>query len=870
MSDKLGDWTGEQPVPRQSGWRLVLKGMLSAIPRSANGEHEIVLNRVWASLLILAYTSMNPSASEPAHILAIVYASCAGLFFAHLWLRPGRQRARRLAGMLVDCWLLSYGLHLGGDVTAVLFPFYLWIIFGNGFRFGVQALGATAVAAIAGFSAVIATTAFWSQNLPLSIGLLSSLVVLPAYAGTLISKLSRAKSAAEQASRAKSLFLASVSHELRTPLNAVIGMTELLEGTRLDDEQRDMARTAGDAGRALLGLIDELLKFSRLEAGRMPVQIGDFDLHALVVEARDMLVNQARAKNLRLGVHVTPRTPYALRGDARQIRDVLINLAGNAVKFTETGGISIAVDALGSSADGRQRLRFEVADTGVGVAPAARSRIFESFTQADETVINSHGGTGLGLAICKQSVELMGGRIGVESTPGFGSTFWFELELPAASTEDLSRGPAPARVLALAASTERAEALVATLGEAGVTAAAAVGVRQAVGVLKAGAPGPRSRFVVVADGRGAVPDGEALIAALRAATERDAFEAALIDTHMDDGLPDLDLRLACTATLRPDPDREALQRALRFAAVSAAAIGARQAPSTAPVTAARRLSILVAEDNRTNQKVISKVLERAGHEVRLADNGELALDALTERAFDLVLMDVNMPVLDGIECTKLYRFASIGKKRVPIVALTADATPEARARCEEAGMDACLHKPIEPDRLIAIIDEIVGLGNLPSEAPAQPGDTDAEIAAEVVDDDIVANISKHPGFRPARRAVVDRRTLQELEELGGRDFVNDLVAEFIGDAALVLRALHEAVDRGEPAVFRDQAHALRSGAANIGARGMYEICLSLRNLDAHALAQEGAEHVRRLETEFERVSKTLKRQYAVRGAAARD
>jgi two-component system sensor histidine kinase RpfC len=345
----------------------------------------------------------------------------------------------------------------------------------------------------------------------------------------------------------------------------------------------------------------------------------------------------------------------------------------------------------------------------------------------------------------------------------------------------------------------------------------------------------------------------------------------LIDTHIEDGLPDLDLRLACTATLRPDPGREALQRALRFAAVSAAAIGARQAPSAAPVTAARRLSILVAEDNRTNQKVISKVLERAGHEVRLADNGELALDALTERAFDLVLMDVNMPVLDGIECTKLYRFASIGKKRVPIVALTADATPEARARCEEAGMDACLHKPIEPDRLIAVIDEIVGgSGGLASDASEPLGETHSESPADVLDDDIVANISKHPGFRPARRAVVDRRTLQELEELGGRDFVNDLVAEFIGDAALVLRALHEAVDRGEPAAFRDQAHALRSGAANIGARGMYEICLSLRNLDAHALAQEGAEHVRRLETEFERVSKTLKRQYAVRGAAARD
>jgi two-component system sensor histidine kinase RpfC len=847
MSAPATSGRARRPLPRPLAW---VRRRLSNRP---DGEHEIVVNRLVIGILILGYV-MFAEPFTPVFYFATLFATAAAAFFAHMLWRPGTSEARCAIGRFVDLGALSYGIHLGDATTAILYPLYLWVIFGNGFRFGLPALRSAALIGVTGFGLAIATTPFWHDNVQLSIGLLVGLIVLPAYAGTLIKKLSRAKLAAEEASRAKSLFLASVSHELRTPLNAVIGMTDLLEGTELDAEQRDMARTAGDAGRTLLGLIDELLNFSRLEAGRMPRQAVDFDLHQVLAEARGMLIAQAREKNLRLGLYVTPRTPYRLHGEARHVRDVLINLIGNAVKFTENGGVVAAVDMVGGTPE-RPRLRFEVTDTGIGIAPEARSRIFESFTQADETIINSHGGTGLGLAICRQLVELQGGVIEVESELGAGSTFSFELDFDLASaTADLPEVRPAAELVAVGANEERAASLVAALAAGGHSAVPAASPREAIRILGAGPA--HVRRIVVIDAEGSASDGEAIAGAINAADEETLFEIALIDPRLAPGLPEIELRLLCASTAPSAPDATTLATMVRIASVGA--LVGRGAPRSAPATseaaqARRRLSILVAEDNRTNQKVITKVLERAGHDVRIAENGELALDALTERAFDLVLMDVNMPVLDGIECTKLYRFASIGKKRVPIVALTADATPDARSRCLDAGMDGCLTKPIEPERLLAMIDEIAG--GEPDKA------VEAAERSEPVDEEIVANIARHPNFRPAKRVVVDRRTLAELEELGGPGFVHDLVGEFIGDAASVLRSLDAAVRAGEPGVFREQAHALRSGAANIGARGIYELCLSYRNIGPLDLALHGAEHVRSLEAEFERVRTTLRRQF---------
>ncbi|GBD48196.1 ATP-binding protein [Methylopila sp. Yamaguchi] len=839
-------------------------GPLAAVMRrlraSEAGEHEIALNRVALATCVLIYllaeTALYGDPLGEAFLITAAFFLGGLGFVAHLAWRPAASLPRRVLAITFDLTGISYCMHVGGETTAILYPIYLWVIFGNGFRFGLRMLAIGAAIAIAGFSVVIVTTPYWGDHLRLSFGLLAGLLILPAYAATLIRKLSNAKSAAEDASRAKSLFLASVSHELRTPLNAVIGMTDLLDGTTLDDEQRDMTRTAGDAGRTLLRLIDDLLNFSRIEAGRMPSRAVDFDLHGVLAEVRGMLTAQARDKRLRLALHVTPRTPYRLKGEERQLKDVLVNLVGNAVKFTEVGGVTIAVDAISRDERG-VRLRFEVADTGIGIAPEARARIFETFTQADASIINSHGGTGLGLAISKQMIELQGGSIGVESEVGAGSVFWFEINLALASDKGAELAPRAGHVVAVATDQGRAAKLAAALAQAGVSADACGGVRDAVRALREHERAGRRRAAVI-DGRGA--DAEAIATALRAGLDGDDLETVIIDGRFGEGLPPLDLRFVCASAARDLPAPTGLAAMVRIATIGVA--GDPRPRSVAPdVVPTRRLSVLVAEDNRVNQKVIRKVLERAGHEARIVDNGELALDALAERTFDIVLMDVNMPVLDGVECTKLFRFASIGKPRTPVIALTADATPEARRRCEEAGMDACVTKPIEPAQLLALIAEMAGEG---------PGEAVAEAEALVEpphDDETVARLARHPGFRPARRTVVDRRTLTELEQLGGRAFVGDLVDEFLVDAEIVLQALRQAVEDRDTAAFREQAHALRSGAANIGARGMYELCLSWRNIEARDLAVRGHTHIQRLEAEFRLVGKALRELFPKRGRA---
>jgi two-component system sensor histidine kinase RpfC len=827
----------------------------SRLKNRPDGEHEMVVNRVVISALILIYLGVaslfGVQVPYEAVLLTSLFFGISFAFLAHMLYQPGVSVPRRVIAMCSDLGFLSWGIHAGDEALSLLYPIYLWVIFGNGFRFGLKYLFGAMLIAVAGFSAVVATTEYWALHTKLAYGLLGGLVILPLYAATLIKKLQAAKNEAEQANKAKSLFLASVSHEFRTPLNAVIGMSDMLRDTKLNAEQLDMTQTIRGSARALLAQINDILNYSRIEAGQMPDHSVDFDLHAVLGQVRSMLVAQAREKGVRLSLHVGPHTPYKLHGNSRALQDALTNLTANAVKFTERGSIAIAAGLI-EQKDGTARIRFEVTDTGIGIAEEAREKIFQSFTQADESIVDRFGGTGLGLAIVKQLIERQGGTIGVDSKPGEGSTFWFELGYQIGTNEGAGSIPdlSDTRVILLACNDDSATEITRMLEASRATVGVARTADQACDQFAVPEASGIRRTIVIVDGDQLEPDSASVGTTLNKMNGGANLSVVLLTAEPLTGLLPLPNRFDFASVIAKPAQSSTLGAALRIAKAGDAA-GIDEEGKVDHEQPARKLSILVADDNRTNQKVIGKILERVGHDVSIVENGEQALDAMQVKAFDIALMDVNMPVLNGIEATKLYRFASLGKPRLPIVALTADATPETKQRCEEAGMDACVIKPIEPARLLSIIGSIV------SEKQVSDQETFTE-------SETVKRIASHPKFKASDVSPIDVRALTDLEALGGTKFVDELIADFVRDTETLLEELEQSAKSCDVNAFREQLHAMRSGAANIGARRIYKMCLSWRHIGERELEQRGTDYLAKLGDEFGAVRAALKA-YSARG-----
>jgi two-component system sensor histidine kinase RpfC len=827
----------------------------SRLKNRPDGEHEMVVNRVVISALILIYLGVaslfGVQVPYEAVLLTSLFFGISFAFLAHMLYQPGVSVPRRVIAMCSDLGFLSWGIHAGDEALSLLYPIYLWVIFGNGFRFGLKYLFGAMLIAVAGFSAVVATTEYWALHTKLAYGLLGGLVILPLYAATLIKKLQAAKNEAEQGNKAKSLFLASVSHEFRTPLNAVIGMSDMLRDTKLNAEQLDMTQTIRGSARALLAQINDILNYSRIEAGQMPDHSVDFDLHAVVGQVRSMLVAQAREKGVRLSLHVGPHTPYKLHGNSRALQDALTNLTANAVKFTERGSIAIAAGLI-EQKDGTARIRFEVTDTGIGIAEEAREKIFQSFTQADESIVDRFGGTGLGLAIVKQLIERQGGTIGVDSKPGEGSTFWFELGYQIGTNEGAGSIPdlSDTRVILLACNDHSATEITRMLEASRATVGVARTADQACDQFAAPEASGIRRTIVIVDGDQLEPDSASVGTTLNKMNGGANLSVVLLTAEPLTGLLPLPNRFDFASVIAKPAQSSTLGAALRIAKAGDAA-GIDEEGKVDHEQPARKLSILVADDNRTNQKVIGKILERVGHDVSIVENGEQALDAMQVKAFDIALMDVNMPVLNGIEATKLYRFASLGKPRLPIVALTADATPETKQRCEEAGMDACVIKPIEPARLLSIISSIVSEKHV----------SDQETFTE---SETVKRIASHPKFKASDVSPIDVRALTDLEALGGTKFVDELIADFVRDTETLLEELEQSAKSCDVNAFREQLHAMRSGAANIGARRIYKMCLSWRHIGERELEQRRTDYLAKLGDEFGAVRAALKA-YSARG-----
>ena len=416
-------------------FRIGLRRLGRMFAARPDSEHEQVMIRILLVSLNLTYVLALILASGPTQTssqtftetfigsVLILPPSFAGtwLLLILLMLHPAPSVPRRVLGNLLDMAMVSAFLLVGGAMAAPWYMIYLWVTFGNGFRYGTRFLVSSAVLGAAGFALVIHVSPVWRDIPYIAYGLLAALVVVPAYVVRLIRQLTEAKAQAEAANRAKGRFLATVSHELRTPLTAIIGMGDMMMNTRLDGEQREMAATVNTSARQLLSLITDVLDFSQLEEAKLTIDQAPFDLYRVIYNTRLVLRGQARMKRLALRLVIDAHVPRRIIGDDRRLQQALTNLLANAVKFTERGAVTMSVSLVGTV------LEFRVSDTGIGIAPQHLDRIFDRFTQAEDGINRRYGGTGLGLAISRQLVELMGGVIGVSSELHRGSEFWITL-----------------------------------------------------------------------------------------------------------------------------------------------------------------------------------------------------------------------------------------------------------------------------------------------------------------------------------------------------------------------------------------------------------------------------------------------------------